>query len=105
MLIMTFEEMYRGGRVQVRSVELKRAWPQGTINGRWFFSVKNSPTALNVQQDQQEGEKDQNISLKPCLCPPEASRRTSSMLSRAPAGRQNENMSEKFKRRKTISTF
>lgn len=66
MLIMTFEEMHRGGRVQVRSVGLKRAWPQGTINGRWFFSVKNSPTALNVQQDQQEGEKDQNISLKPC---------------------------------------
>lgn len=39
------------------------------------------------------------------LCPPEASGRASSALSRAPAGRQNENMSEKFKRRKTISTF
>lgn len=58
--------IYRGGRVQVRSVGLKGAWPQGTVNGRWFFSVKNSPTALNVQQDQQEGEKDLNIWLKPC---------------------------------------
>ncbi len=45
---------------------LKRAWPQGTLNGRWFFNVKNSPTALNVQRDQQEDGKEQNSSFKPC---------------------------------------
>lgn len=44
----------RGGGDHNRSVWQMWAWPQGTINGRWVFNVRNSPTALNVQQDQQK---------------------------------------------------